>query len=218
MSERGDWAAAAEQLELGMPYGGMGERSRRLLAVAYRNAGRYREAALAYRDLLREEPGSCELLVALAYCLEREGQADYALVLLEKAPKAAKAGPEAWIMQAALYSRSGKTEAAVAALRSAIERDRGNERAWRNLAAIYRRQGLTALAANCEEEGRAAIAAARAASTGAPASSPASSPAESEAEAGPKAAAGRNRGRSAGLGSEGATGLADLDLRSRRKR
>src|SRR5208337_2066802 len=129
LSARGDWAAAAAQLERGMPYGEMGERSRRLLAVSYRNAGRYREGALAYRDLLREEPGSGELLVGLAYCLEREGQADYALALLEKAPKAAKARPDPWMLQAALYARAGRTEAAVAALRSAIDRDRGNERA-----------------------------------------------------------------------------------------
>ncbi len=141
LSTSGDWAAAAEQLELGMPYGEMGERSRRLLAVSYRNAGRYREAALAYRDLLREEPGSGELLLGLAYCLEREGQADYALALLEKAPKAAKAGPDPWMLQAALYARAGKSEAAVSSLRSAIERDRGNERAWRNLRVPLQKTG-----------------------------------------------------------------------------
>ena len=135
----------------------MGERSRRLLAVSYRNAGRYREAALAYRDLLREEPASGELLVGLAYCLDSEGQADYALALLEKAPKAAKAGADPWILQAALYARAGKNEAAVQALRAAIERDRGNETAWRNLVALYRKQGLSELAANCEEEARAAL-------------------------------------------------------------
>jgi tetratricopeptide (TPR) repeat protein len=152
LSARGDWAGAAAQLELGMPYGEMGERSRRLLAVSYRNAGRYREAALAYRDLLREEPGSGELLCGLAFCLDREGQADYALALLEKAPKAAKAGSDPWILQAALYARGGKVEAAAAALRSALDRDGGNERALRNLAALYRKQGLHELAANREEE------------------------------------------------------------------
>jgi tetratricopeptide (TPR) repeat protein len=162
LSARGDWAAAAAQLELGMPYGNMGERSRRLLAVSYRNAGRFREASLAYRDLLREEPGSGELLVGLAYCLEKEGQADYALALLEKAPKGAKSGADPWMLQAALYARSNRTEAAAQALRSAIDRDRTNERAWRNLCSLYRKQGLAELAANCEEEARVAIGAAAA--------------------------------------------------------
>jgi tetratricopeptide (TPR) repeat protein len=159
LSALGDWAGAAAQLELGIPYGEMGERSRRLLAVSYRNAGRYREAAVAYRDLLREEPGSGDLLAGLAYCLDREGQAAYALALLEKAPKAAKAGADPWLLQAALYARVGKVEAAVQALRAAIERERGNERAWRNLTALYRKQGLSELAANCEEEARSAMSA-----------------------------------------------------------
>ncbi len=153
----GDWAGAAAQLELGMPYGEMGERSRRLLAVSYRNAGRYREAAVAYRDLLREEPSSVELLVGLAWCLDREGQADYALALLEKAPKAAKAHADPWILQAALYAKADRIEAAVKALRTAIDHDRRNERAWRNLCALYRKQGLTELATNCEEEARSAL-------------------------------------------------------------
>jgi tetratricopeptide (TPR) repeat protein len=194
LASRGDWAAAATELELGIPYGGMGERSRRLLAVSYRNAGRYREAALAYRDLLREEPGSSELLLGLAYCLDREGQADYALALLEKAPKAAKAASETWMMQAALYARLGRTEAAVQALRSGLERDRGNARAWRNLCALYRKQGLGELAANCEEEGRAAMLASSGATKA-------------------RMAAGEQDGTDA----EEGMGLADLDARSRRR-
>jgi tetratricopeptide (TPR) repeat protein len=191
LSGRGDWAGAAVQLELGMPYGAMGERSRRLLAVSYRNAGRFREAAVAYRDLLREEPDSGELLVGLAYCLDREGQGEYALALLEKAPKACKSGPDPWILQAALYTRAGKNEAAAQALRSAIDRDRGNLRAWRNLTSLYRKQGLLELAANCEEEARAALA---------------------EAAAVAAKAASKSRSRSE------APGLADLDIRSRRGR
>ncbi len=203
LSARGDWAAAAEQLELGMPYGEMGERSRRLLAVSYRNAGRYREAALAYRDLVREEPGSGELLVGLAYCLERVGQADYALALLEKAPKTAKAGPDPWMLQAALYARVGKAEAAASSLRSAIERDRGNERAWRNLVSLYKKQGLAELAANCEEEARAAI---KAAAATAKAGS-----AKGGAKPAPTAEIEEDKG------DDEAAGLADLDLRSRRR-
>jgi tetratricopeptide (TPR) repeat protein len=159
LSARGDWAAVAAQLELGIPYGEMGEPSRRLLAVSYRNAGRYRDAAVAYRDLLREEPASGDLLVGLAYCLDREGLADYALALLEKAPKAAKARADSWLLQASLYNRKGKVEAAAQALRAAIDRERGNKRAWRSLSALYRKQGLSELAANCEEEARTALAA-----------------------------------------------------------
>jgi len=160
---REDWAAAAVQLELGLPYAELGDRSRRLLAVAYRNAGRFREAAVAYRDLLRADPSSTELLVGLSYCLDRDGHADFALALLEKAPKAAKAQADPWILQGALYARAGKMEAAIDALRTAADKEPGSERAWKNLAALYRKQNLSSFAANCEERAReaAALAAAR---------------------------------------------------------
>jgi tetratricopeptide (TPR) repeat protein len=211
LAARGDWAAAAAQLEIDLAYEKPDERSRRLLAVSYRNAGRYREAAVAYRDLLREEPSSSELLLGLAYSLERDGKADYALALLEKAPAAAKSVAAPWIMQAALYARKGKNEASAKALRSALERDRGNEKAWSNLVALYRRQGLSELAANCEEEARAALKAAADAVSKAQAQSRASAPAAKTREATtPAEGTGPVRGE--------ASGLADLDVRSRRGR
>ena len=205
LSGRGDWGQAAAQLELGLPYGEMGERSRRLLAVSYRNAGRYRDAAVAYRDLLREEPSSGELLVGLAYCLDREGQGGHALALLEKAPKAAKAGAGPWLFQAGLYTRAGKNEAAAQALRAALDRERGNERAWKALSALYRKQGLAELAANCEEEARAAIAAAALAS------------ASKKKARGAAKVQKTDSGTAKGDAPAGDRGLTDLDARSRRR-
>jgi tetratricopeptide (TPR) repeat protein len=237
----GNWSAAAAQLESSLPYGAPDERARRLLAVAYRNAGRYREAAVAYRDLLREEPGSGELLLGLSYCLERDGKAEYALALLEKAPAAAKARAAPWIMQAALYARGGRDEAAVVALRSAIDRDRANEKAWKSLVALYRKRGLSELAANCEEEWRSATAAAARTSPAARTSSTAKAAASAAASAAappkplskkardaapPKAEAkadrrdtSKARGRAFGdaKGRGEASSLADLDVRSRRR-
>ncbi len=217
LSARGDWAGAAEQLERGLPYGEMGERSRRLLAVAYRNAGRYREAAVAYRNLLREEPSSGELLVGLAYCLDREGQGAYSLALLEKAPKAAKSTAEPWILQASLYSRAGRHEVAAKALRSALDMERGSERAWRALVALYRRQGLAELAANCEEEARAAIAAAAGKAAVPGAAVPGAPEGLMARSAGKAGAPGGRAGKAAEPPLDKGEGLADLDVRSRRR-
>jgi tetratricopeptide (TPR) repeat protein len=208
LADRGDWAAASTQLEASLAFGAPDERTRRLIALSYRNAGRHRDAAVVYRDLLRENPSSGELLVGLAYCLEREGKADYALALLEKAPAAAKARAAPWIMQAALYARAGRDEAAVAALRSAIERNRGDEKAWKSLVSLYRKRGLSELAANCEEEARAAVSAA--------ASAAAKASEAKAAEARVRAKTPMTKARSGGASAK-APGLADLDLRSRRR-
>jgi len=197
LTARGNWAAAASQLERGLPYGELGDRSRRLLAVAYRNAGRYREAAVAYRDLLRAEPSSAELLVGLAFCLDRDGSSDFAIALLEKAPKAAKASADPWILQGALYARAGRIEAAVDALRQATDREPGSERAWRSLAALYRRQKLGEFAANCEARANEIAGAAGAGNASRKAGGPAA------------------KGRAPSTNGRG-SGLADAESRTRR--
>jgi len=214
LASRGNWAAASAQLEASLAYSAPDERTRRLIALAYRNSSRFREAAVVYRDLLRAEPRSGELLLGLAFCLDKDGKAGYALALLEKAPAAAKAKAAPWIMQAALYARQGKDEAAVAALRSAIERERGEEKAWKSLVSLYRKRGLGELAANCEEEMRAALASAR----GASARGASARGAAAKVAAAPKPGSAGDPGEAAPAAARGkGVGLADLDVRSRRK-
>ncbi|MDA8424804.1 MAG: tetratricopeptide repeat protein [Treponema sp.] len=146
-----DWEKAAAALEGGLPYAEPGERGRRLLALCYRSSGRYREAAIVYRDLLRQTPSSGELLVGLAHCLDKDGKTSFALALLEKAPAEAKSGVEPWILLGAFYARLEKAEAAVDALRRATEIAPDNPRPWRNLGLLYRRQGLPEFADRCLE-------------------------------------------------------------------
>ena len=147
----GSWPEAAQALEAGLAWAEPGSGYRRLLASSYRNAGRYREAAAAYRDLLRAEPASPELLLWLAFCLDRDGKSAYALALLEKAPASAKSSASPWILQGLLSLRAGRKEAAVDALRKATELEPASERAWRHLGSVYRGMGLESFAAGCEE-------------------------------------------------------------------
>jgi tetratricopeptide (TPR) repeat protein len=212
LASSGSWALAAETIEGGLSYGKPDIRTRHLLAASYRKAGRYREGAIAYRDMLREEPGSGELLVGLAHCLERDGKADYALALLEKAPTAAKMGAVPWMLQAALYARAGKNEATIAALRSALERDRSNEKAWAQLVAVYRKQGLTEMAANCEEEGTAAVKKAKASTRHTTEAAAASTRKVPKGESRPAA-----KKNDVATKKSDVVGLADLDVRSRRR-
>lgn len=150
LMREGAWAKAAEAIEDGLVYE-RGAHVQRRLALAYRNSGRYREAAIAYRDLLRADPTNAELLLALVLCLDRDGKGDYALALLEKAPKAMRKTAGTSIVLGRLYARKGRIEAAVDALRLATEIEPKNPRAWRDLGALYRRQGLLEFAASCLE-------------------------------------------------------------------
>lgn len=150
------WSEAAAVLEKGLAFGDPGEGARRLLARAWRESGRFREAAILYRDLLRASPEDGELLLALCLCLDRDGKADYALALLEAAPDEARRRAAPWIVMGVLHARKGSTEKAVDALRKATEIEPGAARAWRELSALYERGGLREFAASARE--RAAMA------------------------------------------------------------
>ncbi len=149
----GHWDLAASVLEEGLAWEEeQDEKSRRFLALALRNAGRYREAAIAYRDLLREDPRNQELLIALAWCLEKDGKGEYALALIEKAPPEATAGAAPWMILGLLYEKKGRKEKAVDAFRTAIEREPDNARAWKDLGLLYSRMGLAEFSASCLEK------------------------------------------------------------------
>jgi len=154
LMRNGDWGRAASILEVEPAYGDQGPKARRLLALAYRNSGRWREAAIIYRDLLRETPESSELLLALAFCLEKDGKGDYALALLERAPDTAKKGAGPWIVLGLLYERRGSKEKAVDALRMATDVEPGNARAWKDLGLLYARLGLSEFSASCLEHAK----------------------------------------------------------------
>jgi tetratricopeptide (TPR) repeat protein len=150
LMKAGAWEKAAASIEGGLVYEN-GVHIQRRLALAYRNSGRYREAAIVYRDLLRADPSNSELLLSLVLCLDRDGKGDYALALLEKAPAAMKKTAGTSIILGRLYARKNKMEAAVDALRLATEIEPKNVRAWRDLGALYQRQGLIEFAASCLE-------------------------------------------------------------------
>jgi Flp pilus assembly protein TadD len=58
---------------------------RRVLAYAYRKTGRYREAAVFLKALLKEKPRDTGILIEYSGCLDRAGAGSYALTVLEKA-------------------------------------------------------------------------------------------------------------------------------------
>ena len=63
---------------------------RRVLAYAYRKTGRYREAAVFLKALLKEKPDNLDLLLEYTGCLERAGGVRYALSVLDKAKEVFK--------------------------------------------------------------------------------------------------------------------------------
>jgi tetratricopeptide (TPR) repeat protein len=89
-----DYAAAALELEKLLAFEPSNPSLRRVLAYTYRKTGRYREAAVFLKALLREKPRDLGLLLEYSGCLERAGAGEYAVAVLEKARELFQSFPQ----------------------------------------------------------------------------------------------------------------------------
>ncbi len=143
-----EYAKAVSQVEKYVPYRKKDGKLLRLLALCYRKSGRLRQAATLYRRLLREEPSNEELLRSLIYCMEKVGNRENALVLLEKAVAYLdeKTSPTLLLMLGVLYYKSDSMEKAMSAFRKVTETSVDDWRAYLNIGMIYKRQGAAPFA------------------------------------------------------------------------
>lgn len=141
------WKVAAEAMEDGYAYGATGRKVDSMLALCYRNSGRYRDAAALYRKLLQADPRNAELLMGLAWSMDRSGAKTLALELLERGAAYIAKDPEPYLALGALQARAGLTEKAVSSFSKAVELAPADPRPLRNLARLYDKAGITSMAA-----------------------------------------------------------------------
>jgi tetratricopeptide (TPR) repeat protein len=114
---------------------------RRVLAYGYRKTGRYREAAVFLKSLLKERPRNVELLLEYVGCLERAGAPQYAKAVLEKALVLLEKSPDIPMALGLLYFREQKPEQAFDFLREAAARNTKDPRPYQWMAALARKNG-----------------------------------------------------------------------------
>jgi tetratricopeptide (TPR) repeat protein len=136
-----DFSAAARELEALLPWEPVNPTLRRILAYAYRKTGRYQEAAVFLKGLLKENPRDMEVLLEYASCLDRAGAPHYARAVLEKAAELLRNPPEVLTTLGMLYFREGKTEEALTILREAAAKDSRDPRPYRAMVFIARKLG-----------------------------------------------------------------------------
>ncbi|MBP7264503.1 MAG: tetratricopeptide repeat protein [Spirochaetia bacterium] len=142
----GLWAEAATAIEEGYAYGVAGRSADGALALCYRNAGRFREAAAQYRTLLRAEPRNVEFLLGLAWCLEKAGSRAVAAELLEKGAAFLRKEAAPYLALAFLRDRAKQAEKAAEAFMKASELAPADPRPLRGLERLYRKAGVAELA------------------------------------------------------------------------
>lgn len=144
------WAEALSALESGFPYDAASRNNSALLAICYRQTGRYREAAIHYRSLLCANPKNQDYLMALALCLEKSGSKNLAMELLKKGAQYLGRQAEPWLALGVLLARHNQAEAACNAYAKAAELAPADPRPLRNLARLYRKSGSAEMAERYE--------------------------------------------------------------------
>lgn len=148
------WSATATVIEEGYAYGGA-RRYDGILALCYRNAGRYREAAALYRSLLRADPSNVELLLGLSYSLYKSGAKAVAVDLLERGAAFISKSSEPYLALGVLRARQDEAEKAAAAFLKASELAPADPRPLRNLAKLYAKAGIPDTASHFDERAKA---------------------------------------------------------------
>lgn len=117
------------------------------LAFCYVRMKNLAEAAVIYRDLLKDEPRSIPLLHSLASCLDKSGNPAMAIELLSRADDFMKNNPSILLPLGVLHSRNEHYEKATEIFRKVIAIIPGDWRAYQNLAVLYGRTGQESFAA-----------------------------------------------------------------------
>jgi tetratricopeptide (TPR) repeat protein len=139
--ERGNYAKACTQLEMILPREPKSRRFRTMLAHSYRQSEKYPEAILLYRELLLETPRDLDLVRSLVTCMERSGNRETVILLLEKAVKLFR--QDSWLQQrlGSLYMAAGQLEKAAKIFRSIIGLTPDDWQAYDSLGKLYGKMG-----------------------------------------------------------------------------
>jgi tetratricopeptide (TPR) repeat protein len=149
-----DFSRASKKLERLLAWEPVNPTLRRVLAYTYRKTGRYREAAVLIKGLLREKPDDIALLLEFSGCLERAGSGYYAQMVLKKAFSVFKKSSDVALALGLLYYRDKQIEKAFDFFREAAVRNMKDHRPYTWMAAIAKKYGKRHEAAQYEYEAK----------------------------------------------------------------
>lgn len=142
------YTKAISHLEAVLPFAESDRKVRRLLALAYRESQKFHQAALIYKDLLKEDPKNDLFLRSLVYCLDKEDRRPLAIELLEKAMEFIPSTSAHLLILGVLLHKEELLDKALEVFRRASELGPKEWRPVYNMAVIYREKGLEEYASN----------------------------------------------------------------------
>ncbi len=136
------YKSTVSELEKLIPYYNQESGIHRLLAFCYRECGRYSDAALIYRVLLKSEPENQIYLRSLVYCLDKNGDRGIAILILEKALAFIKSDSGIYLILGVFLFRDERFDDALSVFKKAHEITPRDWRPLYNIGIIYREKEM----------------------------------------------------------------------------
>jgi len=133
---------AIEQIQAAIPLAQDDRELRKLLAFCKRTNGQFVEAAVLYRNLLKDEPENEMYLRALCYCLDYSGNRKTSVELLEKAFSYIDPSIDLRLIYGVLLYRDSRYDDALSQFRTVLEVSPDDWRAYKNMGMIYKKRGI----------------------------------------------------------------------------
>lgn len=140
--DRNLYQEAVIQIQYSLPSSSESVELNKLLAFCYRKIERFREAAVLYRQMLKEQPNNEEYLRALCFCLEKAGNRETSILLLQRAFEYMKPSPTMRLIYGVLLYKENRYERALVEFRHVIDESQNDWRGYKNIGMIYKKQGL----------------------------------------------------------------------------
>lgn len=140
------FADASEEVLKLLPAEPHNMRLKSVLALCYRQCGKFSEALVVLKDLLRHDPASEDTMKAVIYCLDKLGARKAAQQLISAFAGQHGERLSLVLMLGVLQYQEGSLEECAQSFRKAIGIAPQDWRAYRNLATVYRKMGNTVLA------------------------------------------------------------------------
>ena len=132
---------AAEEIVKLLPLEPRSFKLKSMLALCYRKTGKYSDALIILKDLLRGKPKSEDLMKAVVYCLDKMGARNIGIQVIQGFCKMHGENLSLLLMLGVLHYQEGAMEKSAETFRKAISLSPRDWRAYRNLGMVYRKMG-----------------------------------------------------------------------------
>lgn len=140
------WKAAADNIEMLIPYSSHQETLTRNLASFRRRAGEHQKSAVLYRSLLQQNPNDRHIMQRYVFCLVKLSMNTQALRFIQLWHKTYSLDADGALIEASLLLQLNEREKALDTLRSAFKLFSSDTRITKKIAKIYERMGILDMA------------------------------------------------------------------------